>query len=300
MKKRWKIIGLIVLIIVVVLGAAYLFIWKYAEHKFGYIIELALKPAFPTLTAIMMYEGNEKTVPSDIDRLIPKYLSETPKDGWRTPYKLRKKGEKYILLSAGPDKEFNTKDDIPIPLWSTTEFEDIAIGNLKPIERKRKITIKMETIIKDLLEKEETHRPSMEIVFVEGPHNLFKSTQILFSVKNNTRKTLRDCRAVLYVYDEQKKEIFQSTDVLDTVSHWWKFDFISDRHLSIEEWNGVIKPKEKDYRLYFLFDTPNYFDTKEFKDKYGKAKYFVVQLYRQNELIDVMAKPNDFSSPVQK
>lgn len=148
--------------------------------------------------------------------------------------------------------------------------------------------------------QEEAHKPSMEIVFVEGPHNLFKSTQILFSVKNNSRKTLRHCRAVLYVYDEQKKKIFQSTDVLDTVSHWWKFDFISDRHLSIEEWNGVIKPKEKDYRLYFLFDTPDYFDTKEFKDKYGTAKYFVVQLYRQNELIDVMAKPNDFTSPIPK
>ena len=143
----------------------------------------------------------------------------------------------------------------------------------------------------------------MEIGFVESPHNLFESTQILFSVKNNTKKTLRDCRAVLYVYDEQKKKIFQSTDVLDTVSHWWRrcpLDFISDSHLSIEEWNGVIKPKEKDYRLYFLFDTPNYFDTKEFKDKYGTAKYFVVQLYRQNELIDVMPKPNDFSSSSPK
>lgn len=155
MKKRWKIIGLVVLIIVVVLGAAYLFIWRYAEHKFGYIFELAITPAFPTLTAIMMYEDNEEIVFSDIDQLIPKYLSETPKDGWGTPYKLWKKGEKYILLSAGPDKEFDTIDDIPISLWSTTEFKDTDIGNLKPIERERKITIKMKAIIKDLLEKEE-------------------------------------------------------------------------------------------------------------------------------------------------
>lgn len=124
MKKRWKIIGLVVLIVVVVLGMAYLFIGRYIAHKFGYIFELAVTPAFPTLTAIMMYEDNEGIVLSDIDRLIPKYLSETPKDGWGTPYKLRKKGEKYILLSAGPDKEFDTIDDIPIPSWSTTELKD--------------------------------------------------------------------------------------------------------------------------------------------------------------------------------
>jgi len=157
MKKRWKIVGLVVLLVVVVIGMTYLFIWRYVEHKFGYIEELALKPALPTLGAIMAYELNEKTVPSDIDQLIPKYLSETPKDGWGTPYKLRKEGEKYILLSAGPDKEFDTIDDVPMPvaLWPTTEFEDIDIGNLKPIERERKITIKMKAIIKDLLEKKE-------------------------------------------------------------------------------------------------------------------------------------------------
>ncbi len=124
MKKRWRIIGLVVLIVVIVLGTTYLLIGQYIEHKFGYIIELAVKPAFPTLTAIMMYEDNEGIVPSDIDKLIPKYLSETPKDGWGTPYKLRKKGEKYILLSAGLDKEFDTIDDIPIPLWSTTEVKE--------------------------------------------------------------------------------------------------------------------------------------------------------------------------------
>lgn len=37
-----------------------------------------------------------------------------------------------------------------------------------------------------------------------------------------------------------------------------------------------------------------YLHSKEFKEKYGKPKYYVVELYVAGNLIDVMANPKNF------
>lgn len=123
MKKRWKIIGLIVLIIVVVLGVASPFVciqWRQFKDEFmKEEIELVLKLSI----AVGLYNVQEKTELTDINQLVPEYFAEVPKDSYGTPYKLRKEGEKYAILSAGPDKEFNTKDDTRISFTSTFKAE---------------------------------------------------------------------------------------------------------------------------------------------------------------------------------
>lgn len=153
MKKRWKIIGLTVLIIVVVLGVASPFVciqWRQFKDEFmKEEIELILKLSI----AVGLYNVQEKTELTDINQLVPEYFAEVPKDSYGTPYKLRKKGKKYILLSAGPNKEFDTKDDTRISFTST--FKADLDKFLSDEELKEFIQKLSDKELSDLLQEEE-------------------------------------------------------------------------------------------------------------------------------------------------
>ena len=123
MKKRWKIIGLVVLIGVVAAGITSLFIYKSVQHLGDEFVK-QMESAFKLSSIVGVYNVSEKTKLTDINQLVPEYLSEIPKDIHGTPYKLRKEGEKYIILSAGPDKEFDTKDDTKMSFRSTVEIKE--------------------------------------------------------------------------------------------------------------------------------------------------------------------------------
>lgn len=134
-------------------------------------------------------------------------------------------------------------------------------------------------------------KPVAEIRTVEGSRNLtFSSgaasyTIIPVLVKNNTRERVKEVRLVLYGYDKKKNMLFESK----TVSHW-------EDDMEAGRWRGSdssIKEKAVVRQNCRLPDS-QYLYSKEFKEKYGKPKYYVVELYVGGNLIDVMAKPKNF------
>lgn len=135
MKKRWKIIGLIVLIVVVVLGVSSPFVYRYCQRQMALAIKEAVIPFMTTLaplaSAIEMYKSIEGKEPTSLEQLVPEYFAEVPRDSYGTPYKLRKEGENYTILSAGPDKEFDTKDDTKMSFGPISK-----IGKEKPFKVK--------------------------------------------------------------------------------------------------------------------------------------------------------------------
>ena len=130
MKKRWKIVGLVVLIVVVAVGITSLFIYKSVQHL-GDEFMKQIEPALKLSVIVGLYNAVKETELTDINQLVPEYLSEIPKDIYGTPYKLRREGEKYIILGAGPDKEFDNKDDTKISFGPTSK-----IGKERPLKVK--------------------------------------------------------------------------------------------------------------------------------------------------------------------
>ncbi len=74
-------------------------------------------------SAISQFKLSEKRLPSSLDELVQEsdggysYLSEdtVPDDPWGTPYEYRADGNEYTIRSAGPDKAYDTDDDIIYP-----------------------------------------------------------------------------------------------------------------------------------------------------------------------------------------
>jgi len=71
-------------------------------------------------TALKLYHGTNGSYPTatgDISVLIQQnilQLGEIPKDAWGTPIQLYSDGINYTILSAGPDKAFETDDDLSL------------------------------------------------------------------------------------------------------------------------------------------------------------------------------------------
>ena len=68
-----------------------------------------------------MIDKKKSTPPSDLKVLIESDGDEEPfldggegalVDPWDTDYKLEVKGKRFVVISAGPDTEFGTEDDI--------------------------------------------------------------------------------------------------------------------------------------------------------------------------------------------
>ena len=68
-----------------------------------------------------MISKKKSTPPSDLKVLIDSSGDEEPfleggegalVDPWDTDYKLEVKGKKFVVISAGPDAQFSTEDDI--------------------------------------------------------------------------------------------------------------------------------------------------------------------------------------------
>ena len=68
-----------------------------------------------------MIDKKKSTPPSDLKVLIDANGDDEPfldggegalVDPWDTEYKLEVKGKKFVVISAGPDTEFGTEDDI--------------------------------------------------------------------------------------------------------------------------------------------------------------------------------------------
>ncbi|MGC8964887.1 MAG: competence type IV pilus major pilin ComGC [Brevinematia bacterium] len=68
------------------------------------------------ISAIYSYRLATYQLPKSIKQLIDEgYLkSSALTDEWGTEYNFQVKGNKIMITSAGPDKKFNTKDDITI------------------------------------------------------------------------------------------------------------------------------------------------------------------------------------------
>jgi len=138
-------------------------------------------------------------------------------------------------------------------------------------------------------------KPVAEIRSVEGPKNIVPCsrsgrnvkiyTVIPVLVKNNTPERLKGVRVVLYGYDKQKEKIFES----NLLSHW-SSDAEAGRWRSSD---SSIKKKTV-VRLTCQLPDSQYLYSKEFKEKYGKPKYYVVELFVAGKLIDVMANPKSF------
>ncbi|MGB9621422.1 MAG: competence type IV pilus major pilin ComGC [Brevinematia bacterium] len=68
------------------------------------------------ISAIYSYRLATYQLPKSIKQLVDEgYLkSSALTDEWGTEYNFQVKGNKIMITSAGPDKKFNTKDDITI------------------------------------------------------------------------------------------------------------------------------------------------------------------------------------------
>ncbi len=71
--------------------------------------------------AVVTYKIKHKKLPNSVRDLIDDSGDKEPilkggegaiQDPWGTEYKLEKKGAKYYIVSAGPDTQFGTEDDI--------------------------------------------------------------------------------------------------------------------------------------------------------------------------------------------
>ena len=71
--------------------------------------------------AVVTYKIKHKKLPNSVRDLIDDSGDKEPilkggegaiQDPWGTEYKLEKKGAKYYIVSAGPDLQFGTEDDI--------------------------------------------------------------------------------------------------------------------------------------------------------------------------------------------
>ncbi len=72
--------------------------------------------------AVLSYQSkNAGRLPGDIKELVDDSGDKVPfvkggegalQDPWGTDYKLEKKGSRYWIVSAGPDMQFGTEDDI--------------------------------------------------------------------------------------------------------------------------------------------------------------------------------------------
>ena len=130
-------------------------------------------------------------------------------------------------------------------------------------------------------------KPVAEIKSVAGPRNSanLNCTLITALIKNNTSERVKGINLVLHGYDKQKKKIFEEGGVFYScsdrrVSRWRQ----SDRSIREKDTVPLMCGLPDDQLLY----------SKEFKEEYGEPKYFVVELYVEGELIDVMAKPKRF------
>lgn len=72
-------------------------------------------------TAIDVYEVDNGTIPASLDALMKKsnemnwrgpYLRQEPLDPWGTKFNYTREGDEYKVISAGPDGQLGTADDI--------------------------------------------------------------------------------------------------------------------------------------------------------------------------------------------
>ena len=74
----------------------------------------AFRNAFPLISSINQYYQTNHKLPSNLDSLE---LSEIPVDYWLQKYQYTpEEFGKYIIKSSGPDKQFNTNDDLTLRL----------------------------------------------------------------------------------------------------------------------------------------------------------------------------------------
>jgi len=81
--------------------------------------------------AAVLYQTAKGKFPKSIDDLIAEdsqgrsYLSEDSReDPWNNEYKFETKGVKFIVISAGPDGDFGTDDDIRSDKSNKTSKKD--------------------------------------------------------------------------------------------------------------------------------------------------------------------------------
>lgn len=81
--------------------------------------------------AAVLYQTAKGKFPRSIDELIEEdsqgksYLSEDSReDPWNNEYKFETKGVKFIVISAGPDGQFGTEDDIRSDKSNKTQKKD--------------------------------------------------------------------------------------------------------------------------------------------------------------------------------
>lgn len=111
-----EITAVILLIGILAAGAAVAILPQVARAKIS-----ATKNSMRTIkTGIESYIVQNSVPPATLSTLIPTYLAEgSDQDAWKTMYYYRLTTgsvNPYELLSAGPDKDFNTPED-NINLW---------------------------------------------------------------------------------------------------------------------------------------------------------------------------------------
>ena len=79
----------------------------------------------------MLYQTKKGKFPKSMDDLIAEdsqgrsYFDENMRlDPWNNDYKFESKGMKFVVISAGPDGQFGTEDDIRSDKAQKKEKED--------------------------------------------------------------------------------------------------------------------------------------------------------------------------------
>ena len=86
------------------------------------VTDTALDGAAAIMYAVSEYEQDVGTPPDRVEDLVRApagidgwngpYLESVPQDSWGTPYRYRRLEHEYETVSAGPDKVFDTADDL--------------------------------------------------------------------------------------------------------------------------------------------------------------------------------------------
>ena len=89
--------GFATLVVVGLLGCAYLYVTTYAVD--GPTLEQGRERADNLLIVLEQYKASEGLYPPDLDALVPAYLAEIPRPAWRYGYSYMQctSGERFVL-----------------------------------------------------------------------------------------------------------------------------------------------------------------------------------------------------------
>lgn len=113
-KKGLAIAGLVISLVVLVLAILWTITWSMMSSAFKPMGIVGGFKAFATVAAVEEYaQANNGVIPADLASTgqDPSVFTDT----WDTPFEYTARGDNtYTIVSAGPDKQIGTSDDIDI------------------------------------------------------------------------------------------------------------------------------------------------------------------------------------------